>query len=173
MLHWSPHNETSLARRTTAVTSKVNAPAYLHSPPCTQERDLLKGPPIAVQSRQVHFATSVASSTWSQSHSTWLGCSKHQSGPPQTDCCLLQPNHVERDRLHVDRTTLVAPQLSTHLCAVSHTQHDWIVASTNQGGPTDYCLLQLDHVECNELHVDRSTPVTKWTCLDRTEMGGL
>ena len=50
---------TRLARGTTPVTSKVNARACLHSSACNQERHLSKNPPISVQPRQVHWATSV------------------------------------------------------------------------------------------------------------------
>ena len=59
MVHWKHHTQVSLARGTTPVTSKVNARACLHSSTCNQERRLSKNPPISVQPRQVHLATSV------------------------------------------------------------------------------------------------------------------
>ena len=68
-----------------------------------------------------------------------------------------------------DRST--SPQMSTHQHAVSHTQRHQVAGSINQGAPTDWCLLQLDHVECGWLHINGSTVVARWTCLNRIEMG--
>ena len=45
--------------------------------------------------------TTVNPSAWSETHPTWLNCSRHQSGGP-TDCWLLQLKHVECISLHVD-----------------------------------------------------------------------
>ena len=68
-----------------------------------------------------------------------------------------------------DRSTL--PQLLIHPYAVNHTLCGWVVASTNQSGPPDWCLLRLGHVGYGWLHVDGLTFVVRWTCLSHTEMG--
>ena len=55
----------------------------------------------------------------------------------------------------------------------SESHPTWSNCSKQQsGGPTDCRLLQLKHVECISLLVNKSTLVTRWTCFDCTEMGG-
>ena len=68
-----------------------------------------------------------------------------------------------------DRTTL--PQLLIHPHGVNHTLCGRVVASTNQSGPPDWCLLRLDHVGYGWLHVDGLTFVVRWTCHNHTETG--
>ena len=170
MLHWRHHTQMSMARSATTVRSKVNAGTPMHSSAMYMGKPSVQGPsrlctvergppdhkcyPICMQSATQR--SQVAGST-NQGAPNWLPF-------PATKPCRV-------DWLHGDKIAFVAPQMSTHQHAVSHTQRDQVAASINQGAPTDWCLLQLNHVECGCLHMDGSTVVARWTCLDRIEMG--